>query len=124
LIATGTVDYPYMGISSNSQVSLSELATEYDLPAQEGVLVGQVFDGTAAADAGLRGGTETVQFRGVNVELGGDIIVAINDVPIASFDELIGYLVSNTSVGDTVTVTYIRDGDVQETSLVLGSRND
>ena len=124
LIATGTVDYPYMGISSNSQVSLSELATEYDLPTQEGVLIAKVFDGTAAAEAGLQGGDQAVQFRGFDVELGGDIIVAINSVPIASFDELIGYLVSNTSVGDTVTVTYIRDGEVQETSLVLGSRND
>jgi len=124
LIETGSVEYPYMGISSNSQVSLGELATEYDMPVAEGVLISEVIEGTAAADAGLRGGNESVQFRGFDVVLGGDIIVAINDVPIASFDELIGYLVSNTSVGDTVTVTYIRDGELQETSLVLGSRDE
>ncbi|MCC6905884.1 MAG: trypsin-like peptidase domain-containing protein [Anaerolineae bacterium] len=122
LIETGTVEYPYLGIQAIGEISLAELALEFDLPVQEGVLVTEVIEGTAADDAGLRGGDQTVNFRGNPIVLGGDIITAINDVPLNNFDELIGYLVSNTSVGDEVTVTIVRDGEVLNVPLTLGAR--
>lgn len=122
IIETGEVNYPYLGISGLSQLSLADIALEYDLPVTEGVLITDVTSGSGAADAGLRGGDRTVNFNEVPVVLGGDIIVAANGVPIRNFDELIGYLVSNTSVGDTITLTIIREGDVQDVDVVLGAR--
>ncbi len=38
------------------------------------------------------------------------------------FDSLIGYLVSNTSVGDEVILTVIRDGEVLEIPVQLDAR--
>lgn len=122
LIANGEVDYPYLGISGLSQLSLADIALEYDLPVTEGVLVTDVSAGSGAADAGLQGGDRTVNFNEVPVVLGGDIIVAANGIPIRNFDELIGFLVSNTSVGDTIILTIIRGDEVLDVSVELGAR--
>jgi 2-alkenal reductase len=123
LIETGTVAYPYLGIQAlGSDITLRALALEYAIPVQDGVLITAVLPDTAAERAGLRGGSQTVNFRGAQVTLGGDIIVAIDGVPIRSFDELIGYLISNTNVGDEVVVTIFRDGALQDLDLVIGAR--
>lgn len=122
LIETGEVAYPYLGISAQSDFTLAELAVEFDLPVTEGVLIASVADGSGAAQAGLRGGRETATFRGAEVALGGDIIVAVDGVPIHNFDELLGYLVSNTRAGQTITVTIIRDGETLDVPVTLGER--
>jgi S1-C subfamily serine protease len=79
------------------------------------------YDGTVAR-AGLRGGTREVRVRGASVRLGGDIITAIDGHPVASFDELVSYLVNHTEVGQTVTLTILRDGQEQQVQVTLGER--
>ncbi len=41
---------------------------------------------------------------------------------IRNFDELIGYLVSNTDVGQEVTVSILRDGETLDVPVVLDAR--
>jgi S1-C subfamily serine protease len=53
---------------------------------------------------------------------GGDIIVALNDQPVASLQELTVYLESETQVGDTVQVTVVRDGEETTMPLTLAER--
>ncbi|NDJ53450.1 MAG: PDZ domain-containing protein [Chloroflexi bacterium] len=122
IIATGEVRYPYMGISSNAEVTLAELSLEFDLPVAEGVLISEVVPGAAADRAGLLGGDDEVIFRGSPLLLGGDIITAINGVRIRNFDELIGYLVTNTSAGEVVTVSIVRDGEAIDIEMELDER--
>ncbi len=122
LIEKGFVEYPYLGISSLSNLNLADLATEFDLPVTSGVLISEVTPGTAAERAGLRGGTQTVNFRGREVRLGGDIIIAINGAPIHNFEELLGYLVSNTSVGETITLTIVRGDQTLDVPVTLDPR--
>jgi len=122
IIDHGAVEYPYLGITSDSEVTLQDLAVEFDLPVTEGVLIVDVAQGGPADQAGLRGGTEEATFRGRTVRLGGDIITGVNGIPIHNFDELLGYLVSNTSVGDDVTITYIRGGQTFDVQLTLAPR--
>ena len=38
------------------------------------------------------------------------------------FDDLLGYIVQQTQVGQTVTLTILRDGQPQTLSLTLGER--
>jgi S1-C subfamily serine protease len=121
LIENGAVDYPYLGIEAMN-ISLADLASDFDMPALRGVLIGTVVPGGPADQAGLRGGTEEVTFRGVPLLLGGDIITSINGVEVANFDELISYLISNTSPGDVITLNIIRDNATMEVPLTLGSR--
>ncbi len=122
IIETGKVEYPYLGISAQTQFPMSELADAFDLPVSEGVLIATVSSGAAAADAGLKGADHQDTLHGQDVGLGGDIITAIDGVPLHSFDELLGYLVSNTSVGQTITLTIVRDGETMDVEVTLGPR--
>jgi 2-alkenal reductase len=124
IIEKGKVDYPYLGISSQSAFSLAELSLEFDLPVTRGVLVTEVVAGSPAARAGLKGGDRTENFRGAEITLGGDIITSIDGVPLHNFDELLGYLVANCSVGQTVTLNVIRNAASLEIKVTLGSRPD
>ncbi|MBN1890796.1 MAG: trypsin-like peptidase domain-containing protein [Thermoflexales bacterium] len=122
LIQKGTASYPYMGISVDRNFSLAELAAEVDMPVELGVLVDSVLPGEAADRAGLRGSTREVTVRGVPVRIGGDIIIAIDDVPLRDFDEMIIYLTSKTEVGQKVTLTVMRGNTETKITLELGAR--
>lgn len=65
------------------------------------------------AEAGLQASEETRTIDGQEVPVGGDIIVAIEGEPVQSFDDLTTYLTRYTEVGDTVTLTVLRDGEEQ-----------
>lgn len=122
LIAEGAYRYPYLGITSSRLLTLSQLAVELDLPTDRGVLVEGVTSGTSAARAGLRGGDRQVTVRGVPVTVGGDIITAIDGYALQDFDDLIAYLIRETEVGQTVTLTVLRDGEELQIPVVLGER--
>jgi 2-alkenal reductase len=122
LIEKGEVRYAYLGISSQSEPTLAELSLEHSMPVLQGVLVSSVVDGGPADKAGIRGGTEETTFRGHNVVLGGDIIIAVDGKPVRDFDALIAYLMANTEVGQTIILTVIRGGQTIEVPLTLGER--
>ena len=122
LINEGRFRYPYLGISSVSFFSLADLAAVLDLPVQQGVLISQIVPGGPADKAGLRGGTEEIEVRGVPIDIGGDIILTIDDYQLRNFDDLIGYLVRETSVGQVVTLTILRDDETLQVALTLGER--
>lgn len=128
LIETGRVAYPRLGIQTVDHtrpgMSMAALASELDLPVQRGILITNVFPDSPADDAGLRGGDpdNEITVRGTPVRVGGDIIVAIDDIFITDLDELLEYLVQYKSPGDEVILTVIRDGQTLEVSLILGER--
>lgn len=74
-----------------------------------GVLVTQVEAGSLAETAGLRAGSETVTINGQQVNVGGDIITAINGQPITSIQDLKSALGQLTS-GQSLAFTIMRDG--------------
>jgi 2-alkenal reductase len=101
---------------------LAELAEPLNLPIEQGVLIAEVQPTPAAAEAGLRGGDREVEVMGQPVVAGGDIITAIDEERLRTFDDLVAYLVSDTEVGQDVTLTLIRDGQQMEVSVTLGER--
>ncbi|NDJ77427.1 MAG: PDZ domain-containing protein [Chloroflexi bacterium] len=125
LIEDGEADYSWLGISalgSEGGLSTAALAEELDLPVRTGVMITEVFAESPAEIAGLRGGNQEVRVRGITILAGGDIIVAINGMLIRDIDELVAYLVENTSPGDTVVLTIVRDGQTFDVDVGLGSR--
>ena len=122
LIEEGAYEYPYLGITSNTNLTLAELAQPLDLPVEQGVLIAEVQPNTAAAAAGLEGGDREIEVMGQSVVAGGDIITAIDEERLRTFDDLVAYLVSDTEVGQDVTLTIIRDGQEMEVSVTLGGR--
>lgn len=106
LIATGHYEYPYLGLSSTSNLSLAA-ARELGLEDTNGALVANVVAGGPSDKAGLRQG---------------DMIVAINGRHVKNFDELISYLFSHASPGDVVQLDVLREGQPQQIELTLGAR--
>jgi 2-alkenal reductase len=121
IIKQGRYEHPYLGISMGQPLT-EAVARELDLSVQRGVPVGQVVEGGPAGEAGLRGGTETVEIRGVPYPTGGDIVLRIDDQIVTTSADIIDYLATNTVVGQTVTLTVLRDGEETTIDVVLGAR--
>ena len=82
---------------------------------QDGVLVWKVAADSAAARAGLRPTQRDDDTGEVDV---GDVIVAINGEPLHTGKDLYSAF-DKYKVGDTVTVTIIRDGKQQDVKATL-----
>lgn len=102
LIRDGKVRRPKLGINSRD---VGPLRSQVQLPVSEGVMILEVVPGGSAANAGLRGLTQT---EDGDVEIG-DIIVAINGARVDDSDDLFSTL-DKHSVGETVSVEIVRNG--------------
>lgn len=122
LIETGDVEHPWIGVSGVNVDS--EIAEEMELEEPRGFLVLEVAEGGPAAEAGLQGGDRTIQWKGRQLDVGGDVIVAIGDREVSGINDILTYLSTETSVGETVEITVVRDGERVEIPVTLGARED
>ncbi|WP_161486138.1 trypsin-like peptidase domain-containing protein [Candidatus Nitrosocosmicus hydrocola] len=122
IITTGEYQHPYLGVSGTDMDS--DIAEIMNLKNTTGFLVIQVTSGSPAEKAGIRGGAILTEIDGREVELGGDVIVGIDDKSIRKIDDLLSYLDREKKVGENVTLTIIRNGQVQEIVLTLAARPD
>ncbi|MBN1659689.1 MAG: trypsin-like peptidase domain-containing protein [Anaerolineae bacterium] len=121
LIKEGAYAHPWIGISGTTLDSQIAEAMGLDT-AQRGVLVAEVLEGSPAEEAGLQGSARTVEIDGLQASIGGDVIVAIDDQPVREFEDLIVYLARSTSVGQTVRLTVLREGEEEMIDLRLAAR--
>jgi S1-C subfamily serine protease len=117
LIKTGRVDRAYLGV--RLQQIDAELARTFRLPSDTGLLVESVESGSAAAEAGIVGGSERVVVAGRSYQLGGDLIVAAAGVRVTSTDELRAVLADHKP-GDTIDVELYRGNEKKTVSVELG----
>lgn len=121
LIEDGTYAVPWLGISGATLVP--EIAEAMDLPAdQRGVLVAEVLDESPAEEAGVRGSDQQVTIEGQTALVGGDVIVALGDQIVRTFEDLSAYLFRSTEVGEDVGLTVLRDGERVELEVTLQAR--
>jgi 2-alkenal reductase len=120
LISTGRYEHPWIGISMWSVDPL--FAQQFDLTAQQGVLITDVRPGSPADAASLQAGDRQAEYLGRPINYDGDIITAINGQTVRDSDDLISYLELETAVGDVVTFTIMRDGAEEQIDLTLGRR--
>jgi 2-alkenal reductase len=106
LISNGSYEYPYLGISSG-ELSLAEIET-LGLKTYTGAYVAEVVSGGPADQAGIRAGE--------------DLIIGIDGQLVTSFDDMLSYLVTNKSPGDTVVLTVLRNGQNVDITVTLGTR--
>lgn len=86
-----------------------------------GMIVSRVRNGSRADQAGILGGTQAVKYGTFNpqtIYLGGDIIVAIDNIEITKLADYYSALESKVP-GDSVNVTVIRKGKKQTLRVVL-----
>jgi S1-C subfamily serine protease len=101
IIGSGTVRLAWLGVTSDDLDSTTTTRI-----GRSGTILIEIARGGPADTAGLQVG---------------DIVVTIDDSPITSSSALVVTLRSR-EVGDSVTVTYIRDGVQRLTTSILGNR--
>lgn len=121
IIGTGEYRRPVLGV--RIAPFIPEVAQEFNIP--PGVQIQSVEEGGPAAAAGLQGATEgvTVEYFGERIEYptNGDIIVAIDNIPVRTIGDLRNILETEHEAGDTITITFLRNGQEQQTQLTLAS---
>ncbi|MFL7838191.1 MAG: S1C family serine protease [Candidatus Promineifilaceae bacterium] len=114
LIESGSAATPWLGISGSELNATMAEALGLDADTR-GIAIGEVITGGPAADAGL----VAADPNGTSV---GDVIVGIDDQEIRAFDDLLGYIVEHTIVGQTVELKVLRDGQIDSIPLTLQAR--
>ncbi len=120
LIEDGRYAYPWLGVSG-TDLSL-DIVEEMNLPVQRGAIVFEVTPDSPADKAGLRGSSGTVERLGSTLQVGGDVIIAIDDQKVELFEDLLVYILRYTEVGQRVELTIIRDGRERVIAVSLGER--
>src|SRR5262245_4131424 len=116
----GHVEHPFFGIVTRP-VS-SRIARVFNLPAQRGLLVESVYPGSGAEHAGLVGGSDQVVLAGESYQLGGDLVVKVDGMPVPSTERL-REIVAQHEPGDTVAVEFYRDGELRTSTIRLGRQS-
>jgi serine protease Do len=123
LIAGETYKHPYIGISGTEVTP--DIAKLMNLNESSGFLVVNVTKDSPAYLAGIKGGNMTYQINGRPVELGGDVIIKIDNKTVKKLDDILSYLENNKKIGSNVSLTVWRDGnESKEVPLTLTSRPD
>ena len=92
-----------------TELVAGDLAEALGLPRSGGLLVQNVIRGSSEDLAGVHGARQIVDIGNVELGIGGDLIVAIDGKRVEREDALIR-AISQRRVGDTITLTIIRDG--------------
>ena len=121
LVTEGKVRRPTFGIRGLG--INEELADEMKLPAKSGVLIMTVNSNSPAAHAGLKGGNERAYIGNYQIMLGGDLIVAIDGQEVNDMSDIDG-MMNNHRSGDTVNVTYYRNGKKMDVKVYLGDAHE
>ena len=120
LIQNGSYHHPYIGIVGLSLTP--DLSKQIGLNQTKGFLITSITKGSPADKSGLRAGSTTTTFNGRDVEVGGDIILKIDNREVTKIDDILAYLESQKHVGDKVHFTILRDNAIKELDLILGDR--
>ncbi len=98
-------------------------AKALNLPEKGGLLVTDVLRGSPAAAAGIRGSTRRVRVGNYLVDVGGDLIMEVDGMPIDR-DNGISRVAARKHAGDTIVLTIYRDGKTMKVNIKLASIDD
>ena len=119
LKAGTTLTRPWIGISGTAVTTT--LAEQLSLPVTSGVYVISVTADSPAQAAGLIGGNLDTNGSPAS---GGDIITAIDGQSVAAVPDISNYINTNKKVGDTITLSVLRNGSQQQVQITLGTWPD
>jgi len=120
IIEKGYYPHPWLGVSGYSLSA--DLAKYLNLTVERGVLIAQVTSGQSAERAGLRGGSRRVQVGNYVILTGGDILTAMDGNALRGTEDMVKYLETKTKVGQTVSLTILRDGKELNIQAQLGEQ--
>ncbi|MEJ2265380.1 MAG: trypsin-like peptidase domain-containing protein [Anaerolineales bacterium] len=119
LIKSGSYQWPWLGVEGRG-VDLFIMEANR-LESQKGAYIGVVDQGGPAEQADLRGTTGTTVIDGINVPVGGDVVIGIDGKSIGDFNDLVAEIASKNP-GDQIDLTIIRSGQQRNVTVQLASR--
>jgi S1-C subfamily serine protease len=119
LIESGAFQWPWLGVRGSS-VNLI-VAQANDLSTRRGAYIHAIISGGPAEKAGLQGSSGTVTIEGLEVPVGGDVIVEADGEPVVDFSALL-VAVSGKRPDDTIELTVLRDGERMQVTVQLAPR--
>jgi putative serine protease PepD len=117
LIQSGKVEHAYLGVSV--QTIPEDVADQLNLVA--GAEVTEVRPGTPADEANLKASTSEETVDGAQYATGGDVITEIDGQTIVTSEQL-QRAIDSHKPGDTIKLTYWRNGDSHTVDVELGTR--
>jgi 2-alkenal reductase len=120
LIQDGKFQWGWLGVTGRSLNPA--IVKAMDLPVTRGAYISTVIAGGPAEKADLHGTDREVTEGNHQVEIGGDVITAIDGVAVSSFDDILIYIALYTTPGQQVTLSIIRNGEAQDILLKLEPR--
>lgn len=112
------IERAYFGIEMAAVTE--DIAEDLELPADSGALITSVEDGTAADEAGLRGGSRPTS---EGIQAGGDLLTEVDGEAIETPRDVASAIEDNQP-GDRIEVTYFRGDDERTSTVTLGKRPD
>jgi S1-C subfamily serine protease len=119
LMETGAYQWPWLGVGVSNIGLLIMQANELDN--QQGAYIDEVVRGSPAGEAGLQGTTRTVNVDGLDVPVGGDIVVAVDGRPIENSNDLL-VAIAQKNPGETMELTVLRNGEHIQLTATLAPR--
>jgi S1-C subfamily serine protease len=116
--ATDAVE-PWLGIEGSDVTPA--IAQTLGLQEPMGFLIFSVEPTSPAEAAGLKGGDRVVTIDGRPVVLGGDVIIAVDDISIQDAQDIEAQLLYKR-IGDVVEFSVIRGSSTQDIEVELGGR--
>ncbi|MFN2252216.1 MAG: S1C family serine protease [Anaerolineae bacterium] len=125
LIKDGAIEWSYLGVSGGPITT--DLAEANGLDDTLGAYIHCV--PSAGPSAGRLEGADnldctTGRTADGGEPVGGDVVIAINGVPVTSFDDLLAYAELDTEPGQSVELTVLRDGREYTVDVTMGDRSD
>ena len=117
LISSGKVEHAYLGVS----VQEIPASVAHELGLTEGVEITKVNSGTPAQKAGLKGSTGQKFVQGTQYATGGDVITQIDGHTVKTSED-VQLQIDSHHPGDTIELTYWRNGDTHTVSITLATR--
>jgi S1-C subfamily serine protease len=120
LIEQGEVRYAWLGVST--QTLTPRLAEHFGYSVTEGAAIQDVVAGSPAAEAGIKGGAGARIFTGISFKPGGDVIVAIDGVPVRTASDVVRVITEGRLPGQETTLSIARGTKRVEITVELGER--
>ena len=112
---------PSLGISGTNVTPA--IAKAMNMTQATGFLVVDIIAEGPADKAGIRGGYLISNINGTDIELGGDVILRIDNKTVNTIDDILSYL-DTRKVNDTVQLTILREGNVENVPVQLGPSDE
>jgi S1-C subfamily serine protease len=124
LIEEGRFPHPWLGIEELGYEISPALAQALDLPVDHGLLIARLYRNSPADKAGLQGAQRETVLRNRRYLVGGDILIAVDAKTVNSWEDLSAYLDEQSDVGQSITLTMLRDGKELTLTATLAEMPD